>query len=561
MKSGRLKYRNEILALALLLALVPVLPLLSSGGPSSVPFGVAVSGVVPGASLAMQAIAIVLVYRANRFINIGQFYLGFIGASVFVLSSQYLPLYRWINNACPACIGTESTSLQYTINYWLSAAVGLGLSVLAAWLMYVVVVKRFEGKPRLVLMVASIFVAPAAIAIVGLMRNTLTTVQDREDGLLAVVSPLPFTASFKIGPAVFQAADILTVVLATLTVGGLFAFLRYSPTGMAIRASSENTRRAELLGMNVNRINTRVWLIVGLLSGIAALLQPMGSTPLNFEAVTVGGTDPRAARRSHRPLREPAARGRRRARHRHRRTVGAVELQRLERALRRSAGRGGRGSPPPPGPPARTSRPSCSTSRAGRRPARFAPYRASCGNSRRCASWLRSLGTVGLIVVLGLPWALSPAQTNLAAVAFIYGIIGLSLLVLTGWSGQVSLGQFAFAAIGGYVVAVWDAPDLLDVAHRCADRRGVAALVGIPALRLRGLYLAISTMALAVSVTTLLLSPRYLGSHLPDNVGRPSSLGVDLEDQRSFYYFSLVSLGRRGGRGDRSAPQPHRAAC
>src|SRR5205814_1767417 len=63
-------------------------------------------------------------------------------------------------------------------------------------------------------------------------------------------------------------------------------------------------------------------------------------------------------------------------------------------------------------------------------------------------SWTRTAGAVVLLAVAGLPWLLSAAQTNLATLAVLYAMIGLSLLVLTGWAGQISLGQMALAAIG-----------------------------------------------------------------------------------------------------------------
>ena len=47
-------------------------------------------------------------------------------------------------------------------------------------------------------------------------------------------------------------------------------------------------------------------------------------------------------------------------------------------------------------------------------------------------------------IVLGYPWVMSPSQTNLGALYAIYAVIGISLVVLSGWGGQISLGQFAF---------------------------------------------------------------------------------------------------------------------
>src|SRR4029077_21014088 len=125
---------------------------------------------------------------------------------------------------------------------------------------------------------------------------------------------------------------------------------------------------------------------------------------------------------------------------------------------------------------------------------------------------------------------------------FLYGILALSLLILTGWAGQISLGQFGFAAVGAWTVAVtrWPLPLALLAAAVLGAVAAVA--VGLPALRLRGLHLAISTLAFAVGVSAILLNQRYLGRHLPQAVRRPVFLGLDLNDVRVFYYFVLAFL-------------------
>src|SRR5204863_346404 len=58
---------------------------------------------------------------------------------------------------------------------------------------------------------------------------------------------------------------------------------------------------------------------------------------------------------------------------------------------------------------------------------------------------------VGALVLVAYPWVMSPSQTNLGSLFAIYGIVVLSLVVLTGWGGQISLGQFGFVAVGGVV--------------------------------------------------------------------------------------------------------------
>jgi branched-chain amino acid transport system permease protein len=172
--------------------------------------------------------------------------------------------------------------------------------------------------------------------------------------------------------------------------------------------------------------------------------------------------------------------------------------------------------------------------------------------------WTRPLRVIGVIVLLGVPWLLSPSQTNLFTVTLVYGMIAMSLLVLTGWAGQISLGQFAIAGIGAYFTALTRLPLPFSLLAGGLVGSLVAVIIGVPALRLRGLHLAISTLAFAIAVTSILLNPRYFGSALPDNLSRPSLLGLQLDDQRTFFYVTLVFLGLtvagvRGMRRSRTA--------
>src|SRR5205814_1267051 len=88
--------------------------------------------------------------------------------------------------------------------------------------------------------------------------------------------PFDFTVNW-LHPAQLHAADVITVVAAVAAGAGLVLYFRLSPTGTAIRAASENPDRAETLGINVSQVTSRVWVIAGLLSGIAAVLTAMSA--------------------------------------------------------------------------------------------------------------------------------------------------------------------------------------------------------------------------------------------------------------------------------------------
>jgi branched-chain amino acid transport system permease protein len=129
----------------------------------------------------------------------------------------------------------------------------------------------------------------------------------------------------------------------------------------------------------------------------------------------------------------------------------------------------------------------------------------------------------------------------------IFSAIGISLVVLTGWAGQVSLGQMTFVGAGGAVAAWATVERGLDplVALLAAGLVGavVAVIVGLPALRLRGLYLAVTTLALALAASDAVFSNAYWDWIPTGTFARPKLLGrVSLDSATRVYYLALVVL-------------------
>ena len=133
----------------------------------------------------------------------------------------------------------------------------------------------------------------------------------------------------------------------------------------------------------------------------------------------------------------------------------------------------------------------------------------------------------------------------------IYAIAILGLSLVTGFSGQISLGQGAFYAVGAYVTAIlmslYDVPYWATLPVSAAILRGIIGfLVGLPALRLGGLYLALTTFALAVA-TPQLLKHKALehwtggvpGHRGPDKPDAPD-FGLPINADQWVYLFSLA---------------------
>jgi branched-chain amino acid transport system permease protein len=114
----------------------------------------------------------------------------------------------------------------------------------------------------------------------------------------------------------------------------------------------------------------------------------------------------------------------------------------------------------------------------------------------------------GVIVLVALPFLVSDFRLGQLATVGAYFIAILGLDVLTGHSGQISLGHGAFMAIGAYTTAILVAHhgirDLWTIPIAAGVAGGIGLLAGVPALRLSGLYLALATFGIAVAFPTIL---------------------------------------------------------
>ncbi|GAC1582818.1 MAG: branched-chain amino acid ABC transporter permease [Candidatus Elarobacter sp.] len=157
--------------------------------------------------------------------------------------------------------------------------------------------------------------------------------------------------------------------------------------------------------------------------------------------------------------------------------------------------------------------------------------------------------TIAIAVIAILPWIVpSFVVFDLIFVAaYAIGILGL--VVLTGMNGQISLGHGAFMALGGYVVAVlshnagW--PYWIGVPIAAIACGAVGVLIGLIALRLAGVYLALATFSLAVATPSFLKHYKSItggfGGLSLQSVQAPA--GVPLDAQHWLYYVTWASAG------------------
>ncbi len=495
-------------------AIVVALVLLRTGLvlPKSTPFGIIALGVVLGSLNSLLAIGLVLVYRSSRIVNFAQ---GELGASAAVLAVE-LSARGW--------------------NYFLAVGTGLATAIVASGVIEVTIVRRFRSAPRLILTVATIALANLLV-FVELIIPRVFGHEVVAGGFTTPLSRFHIT----IRPVIFSGDHILVIGVAAAAIVALRAFFA-SRYGVAVRAAAENSDRAALSGIPTKSLQTMVWIIAGLLSAAAAILQgPVVGLQVGvligpglllraLTAAVVGRMESMTVT-----------------------VAAAIGLGIVEQALFWSYGRS-----------ATIDVILLAIILAGlliqrRRLLRIDPSESSAweslGEVRPTPDELASTpevryGRIALLVVLaglaiGVPIALSPSRQNLMAVLVIFGLIGVSLLVLTGWAGQISLGQMAIVGIGGAVAGSLSADHGWDfvVTLVAAALAGAlaAGVLGLPALRIRGLFLAVTTLGFAVVTSNFLLRQGWLTPG--GSVARPVLFErFDLESDLTYYYVCLTLL-------------------
>lgn len=174
-------------------------------------------------------------------------------------------------------------------------------------------------------------------------------------------------------------------------------------------------------------------------------------------------------------------------------------------------------------------------------------------------SFRRSIeGGIALVVgAVALSYVLGAADAARVGQGLAFGIIMLSLVLLTGYGGQVSLAQMSFAGLGAFAMAQLGGDGSIFGLLAALGIAGVAgAIVTLPALRLQGLYLALATMAFAVFMDRMVFTQAgVFGFGGGIEVGRLDLIGISFDGERAFLVllaavFSLVGIGilaiRRG---------------
>jgi len=480
------------------------------------PPGVIVLGLIFGSVTGLLAVGLVLVYRTTRVVN---FAYGAMGG-------------------LPASIGVE----LYLAKGWpwpVAALTAVAAGVMAGVAVERLVIRRFANASRLVLTVATIGLAQ----VLGGAEVLVPTLFGRSPLVPAFRTPLT-DLQVDIHPLVLTGNDLLIVALVPAVLAALTWFLLRTDEGRAVRAIAENTERALLLGIPVRRLSTLVWAMVGGLAALTVVLRAPGQgltidaaagpallLPALAAAVVAGmGSLPRAF-------------------------LAGMALGVFDQIVRWN-----------------TSQQALTTVvfaavilvallvRRGDRSRAEAADESSwslTGSARPLPAAVAALpefrlARAGLVTAVAgvavlVPLVATASQTNRVTATLILGMAALSLVVLTGWSGTVSLGQAGIVGAGGVVAANLIAKANLDLflTIACSAAAGalVAVLVGLPAFRVKGMFLAVTTLAFAVAMESYIVNPTNFRQWIPASYDRPVLWKhVDLAGERPMYYLCLAAL-------------------
>jgi ABC-type branched-subunit amino acid transport system ATPase component/ABC-type branched-subunit amino acid transport system permease subunit len=469
---------------------------------------VVVLGMITGLTYGLLSTGIVLVYRTNRIINFAHGEMGAFGAAFFGLAAN-----RW--------------GVPYYVNLPIALLLGAGVAALAE----VVVVRRLRRAPKVMSVVATLGVGQFLVLL------ALTVNSQAAAGRL--VPEPPGLPTLEVGALIVTPSYTGILVFAPVVVIGLALFLRRSSFGLALRAAAANPEAARMAGVFASRMSTLAWAIAGALSTFTAIL-----VLPTIGAASASSFGPGLLLRAlvgavlARMTNLPGA------------LAGGVALGVVEGVLFANYPRG-----------------------AVIEVALFliillALLAQSRGGSReeeKGSAWAAVQpwaalpdALAGLPVVRALPWAIAGLGLLLAAAIPTFvgtntaitltGILGfstvaLSVGVITGLGGQLSLGQFALAGVGAtasYHVASRTGNVPLGIVYGGVAAGLASIVIGLPSLRVRGLLLTVTTLSFALVVTSWGLQQPWALTSIGVSPGRPVVMGRELGSGRSYYGFMLV---------------------
>lgn len=481
-------------------------------------------GIANGSLYGLTAVGLLLIYRNNRIVNFAAAGLG----------------------AVPGVLAALLTS-GHGLPFFAALLLALGGGAILGGASDVLVIRRFSHAPRLILTVVTLglvqVLAFAAIYVpiwLGNSANQSSTVSTPFDSI---------SLSFH-DRTVLRGQQVFAVALVALLTLGLSVGLRRTRVGVGLRAAAENPDRAALLGVPVQLIGTIAWSIAGLFAGVTIFLRatligiPYDGS-LGYSVLLYALAAAVVARMEH---------------------VGVALLTGMGIGVLEQACVARTGSPDltsaimllviltallvQRGTSSRAADASASALGVA---GQFRPIPPELRSLPEVRGARLALAALVLGVAVAAPSIVGEGGIGSLTLLPIFGMVAVSLVVLTGWAGQISLGHMALVGVGAAVAGGIAADHNVDffVALFLGTLAGatVALLIGLPAVRVQGLYLAVTTLSFAGAAQYWLLKKAYpvadaiLPSGADPRVRRPVLWQrINLADDRTYYGLCCVML-------------------
>ncbi|MEU5909130.1 ABC transporter permease [Micromonospora sp. NPDC047527] len=459
-------------------------------------------GFAGGAVYAVIATSIVSLYAATGVLNFAQGSLALWAVWVVAELRE--------SGTLVFPIGAVRLSSQ-PLPAWPAVALGVlsaaGLAFAAHWLVF----RPLRTAPPLSQVVASVGLMLAIASLVPLRFST--------NGVLAPTLLTDRTLS--VGGAVINISDLVLLVAALVVAVVLAAYFRFTRWGVATRAGAEDELAARLTGLSPDRLASVMWLLTGAATALVAVLAapPLGLDPIGYMFYVLPGLAAALLARLTSIIIACLA------------GVGIGVLQSVLLLLSSFDGwpvwaQAGLGDVVP----------FVLVIVALVVLGRHLPARGALGTVRMPAVDLPRRpfrAAVALVGAAALAVALTSGSWRFGVVtSIIMALIALSLVVLTGYLGQISLAAMAFAGTAGFLLSrattSWHIPFPLSIVVSAGAATLVGVIVGLPALRVRGAQLAVVTLAGAVALQQLVFANPALTPFEGNLIADPTLLGWDL---------------------------------
>jgi len=462
-------------------------------------------GLGGGSVYAILGLGLVLKYRSAGVVDFAQGAVAMYGAYVFIgLRTSGVLQLPWI--VLPHQVTLSAHGIPAVPALLITLAYGAVLGVL----LYVLVYRPLLRAAPLTKVCASVGVMLSLEAIAVLNFGTTPT---------SAPSVLP-TGSFVLAGIVVPVSQLWLAAIVIVLAAGLAAAYRYSRFGLATRAGAENDVGAALVGLSANRIAAQNWVLATMLATLSGvLIAPISEVdPTSYTLFVVPALGAALIGRFS-SFGVTASAGL---------LLGVVqsEIVKLQTVFTWLPQQGlGDGVPFVLILVVMT----LSAQRLRSRGLLGTWHNPSIGRPARPVATAVLTFAAGLVAMFALH-----GSDRVALMASLVSIcLCLSLVVLTGYVGQVSLAQMSFAGISAFMLSHlsqnWGVPFPFSLLLAALAAVPVGLLIGLPALRVRGVNLAVITLAAAAAMDALVFNPTWFSGGLGGrNVPPPTLFGLNL---------------------------------